>query len=109
MITFDERGVSDHPNHIATFKGVQLAYSKLRAENTPIVALKLQSKSTVRKFLGPFDLFFSMWSSEYVIFSCHVVRTLMGMYAHASQNLWYRKIFVVLSSFTYMNAFAKID
>ncbi len=110
MVTFDEKGVSGHLNHIATHKGVLLAYTLLDKEGkNKVLGLKLQSKNILRKFLGPYDILFSLWFSEYVIVSISFWRTLHGMQLHASQNKLYRQVFVILSSFTYINCFAYLN
>jgi len=110
VVTFDERGVSDHPNHIATYHGVRLALSnmsKLKVLTTP-VGLKLQSNNVLRKFSGVFDILLACWFSEYVVVAMGLWTALRGMYLHRSQNQLYRQVFVLLSSFTYINSFAPI-
>jgi N-acetylglucosaminylphosphatidylinositol deacetylase len=88
ICSFDEYGVSGHPNHIATFHGTSLAQSRLRGRadrnheplkcydhnlekndssrvlESPkgVVMWKLKSTSLVRKYIGVVDLFFSLCS-----------------------------------------------
>lgn len=113
MITFDERGVSDHPNHIATYHGVKtavLGLSKIAAPATAtVLGLKLKSVNIMRKFSGLVELLPALLFYEYVVLHVGLITALRGMYIHRSQNLWYRQIFVLISSFTYVNSFSIIN
>jgi N-acetylglucosaminylphosphatidylinositol deacetylase len=110
VLTFDERGVSNHPNHIATYHGVRLALSELakQSPNSPL-GLKLKSLSILRKFCGVLELFLAWLFADYVVASFGLLTALRGMYVHRSQNLLYRQVFVVISAFTYVNSFAPIS
>lgn len=110
VITFDERGVSDHPNHIATYHGVRLALSELSKQSpSPPLGLKLKSLGILRKFSGIFELLWAWLFADYVVASFGLLTALRGMYVHRSQNLLYRQVFVVISAFTYVNSFAQIS
>ena len=112
VVTFDEYGVSSHPNHISTYRGVQLALSALSRKNSSInsiLGLKLCTTLFTRKFLGLFDIPFSMIFSEYSIVNFNLIRVLSGMRAHRSQNVWYRILFVLFSRYTYVNTFVLIN
>ena len=108
MITFDEYGVSGHPNHTATYRGVQLALNALSRRKKKPIGLKLQTTSIFRKFLGFFDVPFSLFSCENVVVNFNLFRVLKGMTAHRSQNVWYRILFVLFSRYTYVNTFVSI-
>lgn len=111
VVTFDERGVSDHPNHIATFHGVKIALSLLSKQkeilNVPL-GLKLKSNPICRKFCGILDLLIEFWFAEYLVISFGLYTALKGMYIHRSQNQFYRQVFVLMSTFTYINSFTPI-
>ena len=109
VITFDERGVSDHPNHIATYRGVQQLFRELRESEIKIVGLKLQSTNVIRKFLGFFDVIFSIFTSDQMLLNYNLFQVLRGMAAHKSQNVWYRVLFVLFSRYSYVNTFASIS
>eukprot|EP01083_Nonionella_stella_P075132 204053_1 len=53
IITFDGRGVSSHPNHIATFHGVRNFLDSKRFPN--IRAFSLRSTFILRKYISIFD------------------------------------------------------
>ena len=115
VISFDERGVSGHPNHIATFQGLQLAYmTTLKRERPKLLALILRSKGICRKFAGMLDILISclnltLQREVYVVCSVlGVINALRGIFIHRSQNVWYRRIFIIISSFSYVNSFNKL-
>jgi N-acetylglucosaminylphosphatidylinositol deacetylase len=116
IITFDELGVSYHPNHIATHRGVVLALSRLRstvaveAKATLVQGYKLQSTNVFRKFLGVFDLVFTFSSSSdaIIVTLMHFCLIWRAMCAHLSQLMWYRIFFIICSRFTYMNTLIEI-
>ncbi|XP_051219962.1 probable N-acetylglucosaminyl-phosphatidylinositol de-N-acetylase isoform X3 [Lolium perenne] len=78
IVTFDSCGVSDHPNHRDVHHGIR----KLLHENQQgnIEAWELVSPS----------------------------RTFEAMAAHRSQWVWFRRLFVRFSSYTYINMLQKI-
>jgi uncharacterized membrane protein len=74
-----------------------------------IVGLKLITTHACRKFSGIFDLIISYFTSEYLVFNIFgVITALFGIYIHHSQNYLYRQIFIIVSSYSYMNSFAPI-
>lgn len=168
IITFDEGGVSGHPNHVATFQGVrrmlmqrrqsrqsseprethesqsecpksetresQSECLKRRAPGQALgppaatttttakrtqarpdaqleascVGLKLISTSLIRKYLGPLDAVVSAFNSN-VYFHFSLATSLHSMQAHQSQLVWYRRLFIVFSRYSYMNTYDIID
>ena len=113
MITFDEYGISSHPNHIATYQGVIRSLSRyFQLYQHLIPCIKLETTNSIRKFLGPFDLLWSLifWN-DILIINWNFIKTIQLMQAHTSQFVWYRKLFILFSRYTYMNTFnfVKID
>ena len=108
MFTFDEYGVSGHINHIATYHGVNHAYLAIRA-NQSLMAFKLKSKNILRKFLGLLEFPLALCLDEHIVFSLQLLKSIAGMQAHVSQNLFYRQVFIALSSFTYINSFVSME
>ena len=99
--------MSGHPNHIATYYGVKEAMQSEKNENVQF--FKLKSKDVVRKFLGLLDILISFLLGEAIL--VHLVGPLFalrGIYIHRSQNLPYRQVFVLISSFSYINSFLPI-
>jgi N-acetylglucosaminylphosphatidylinositol deacetylase len=115
VITFDQRGVSGHANHIAVYNGVR----HLKATSPPgLLYLSLKSGSVVSKYSGLLSLlpFAAGWktpSKEPKSFTCivppeDVLSSFKGMQRHASQLVWFRYLFVWLSSFTVVNEFVSL-
>ena len=105
IVTFDEGGVSGHPNHIDTCRGVEAMFEEdaFRVAHPDFRLWELRSTSLLRKYSGVFDLLVSSWDPG--VFFC-VFRPMinyMAMNAHFSQFVWYRRLFIVFSRYGYMN------
>ncbi|KAG5510507.1 hypothetical protein JKF63_06804 [Porcisia hertigi] len=109
IVTFDKYGVSGHPNHIAVHNGVR----ELK-ENMPpgILYLQLKTRSLLSKYVGPLAVFpYLLWSSTGISRTSFVAvippvsawESMAAMHKHASQLVWFRYLFVVFSSYTYVN------
>uniref|UniRef100_M4BVJ8 N-acetylglucosaminylphosphatidylinositol deacetylase n=1 Tax=Hyaloperonospora arabidopsidis (strain Emoy2) TaxID=559515 RepID=M4BVJ8_HYAAE len=125
VFTFDDYGVSGHPNHIATHLGVQQALreqqEKCRAATTAnageekiVRGWALESTNLVRKYIGILDTVLSMWLSRQredtqeerqFVFVCRPWWNYKAMALHRSQFVWYRRLFVVFSRYTFVNTF----
>ncbi|XP_068661503.1 uncharacterized protein [Aristolochia californica] len=113
VITFDSYGVSGHPNHCDVYHGTRLLVSE---NSRNIEAWKLTSSSITRKYIGPVDVWFSLlWGLCHprgqicCILNGHPQQSFLAMARHASQWVWFRKLFVVFSSYTYINTLQKIN
>ncbi|KAM0892353.1 hypothetical protein ACQ4PT_025813 [Festuca glaucescens] len=112
IVTFDSYGVSGHPNHRDVHHGI----SKLLHENQQgnIEAWELVSLNMFRKYSGPVDIWLSSLISSSskqpmcCLVNCTPSRTFEAMAAHRSQWVWFRRLFVRFSSYTYMNMLRKI-
>ncbi|XP_028780590.1 probable N-acetylglucosaminyl-phosphatidylinositol de-N-acetylase isoform X1 [Neltuma alba] len=113
IITFDNYGVSGHCNHRDVYYGVcELLYDIPHRE---IEAWELVSTNILRKYIGPIDVWLSVFvamlhSNETIQFLVneHPCRSFLAMAQHSSQWVWFRKCFVAMSSYTYMNTLRKI-
>jgi N-acetylglucosaminylphosphatidylinositol deacetylase len=128
IVTFDDGGVSGHPNHIATYYGVQYAAARICRNSSggnesgisvknreDIQVLVLETTSFVRKFLGAFDIalvylgsLVGLFRSDYSNISLNLLVTIDAMIAHRSQFVWYRILFVLFSRYSYINTFHKM-
>lgn len=118
VVTFDEFGVSGHSNHIHTHQGCLLAVSQLQLERDTrsggksrhvVKGYILQSTPFYRKFLGPLDLFFSMWGSEQdIAITFNLCLMYQAMASHRSQCVWWRILFLLVSRFSFINSFAEM-
>lgn len=108
VITFDEDGISNHPNHIATYK-IVLEAMTLLPENVNLYTL--ESLPIYRKFSGPLEMIVTLWKGmgNYIInLNPYPYKALYYMSFHKSQNVWFRKLFTVFSSYAYVNKLNKI-
>ena len=153
ILTFDERGVSKHPNHVQTHRGVMrfIVEAKLGAipnaeyteENVPEVWV-LETTPFYRTFMGAMDYWASVIttttrkkkgskntsnerscstnsssslaagasskSSSSVMFcSRNPSLVLEAMRTHATQWVWYRKLYVAFSRYSLLNTLRRMD
>ena len=114
--------MSGHPNHIATYNGVKQAMWKQQeksntlaaevgSETKPVRAWALESTSIFRKYVGLLDTAFSFWLSRQqqderqFVFVFRPLWNYNAMALHQSQFVWYRRLFVVFSRYTFINTF----
>ncbi|XP_052175192.1 uncharacterized protein LOC127790021 isoform X4 [Diospyros lotus] len=114
IITFDDYGVSGHCNHRDVNHGIR----KLLLNNTKrdVEAWELVSTNIFRKYCGPVDIWFSLVYAMYhqhedshCMLNENPVKSYNAMAQHKSQWVWFRKLFVLLSSYTYVNTLRRID
>jgi N-acetylglucosaminylphosphatidylinositol deacetylase len=102
LVTFDEGGVSRHPNHVATGAGVRT----VERANTHV--LLLETTSRVRKYAGMLDHVASAMTHGGEVVVTPVPRgARTAMACHASQLVWYRRVFIRLSRYAYINTFTE--
>jgi N-acetylglucosaminylphosphatidylinositol deacetylase len=121
IVTFDARGVSGHVNHIATYEGTKAWLAKKRANTSADADQKipevwmLESTNAIRKFSGVLDFATSLAEScidskRRVFFaSPNPLEVIKACALHKSQFVWYRKLFLMFSRFTYMNTLRRMD
>ena len=98
IVTFDAGGVSGHANHIACFEGVSaLAFDK------SVRVFVLETTNLLRKYTGVLDVFVSILSGKLLFIWMEPQLNYSAMQAHFTQFVWYRKLFVLFSRYTFMN------
>lgn len=114
IITFDNYGVSGHCNHRDVHHGVQRFM--LDTSEREIEAWELVSTNIIRKYSGLVDIWLSLWSAQgslngqmQCLLNEHPGRSYAAMSQHLSQWVWFRKLFVSFSSYTYVNTLRKIN
>ncbi|KAG8649050.1 N-acetylglucosaminyl-phosphatidylinositol de-N-acetylase isoform X1 [Manihot esculenta] len=112
IITFDGYGVSGHCNHCDVHYGVR----RLLQENPQsLQAWELVSTNIFRKYSGPIDIWLSMLLAIKDTDRMHCLlneqpkKSFHAMSEHSSQWVWFRKLFVSFSSYTYVNTLRKIN
>lgn len=129
LMTFDDHGVSGHVNHIDTYHGVcallnggkELAVPS-KHSTIPIEAWTLRSeKNLVSKYIPLVSwvlLFLSLLvpiSTAEVDANSRTYRLFepywnwKAMTTHQSQFVWYRRLFVVFSCYTYVNILTRVE
>ncbi|KAL8100796.1 uncharacterized protein LOC141686740 isoform X2 [Apium graveolens] len=113
IITFDRYGVSGHCNHRDLNRGVRrLLRGALQRE---IDAWELVSTNLWRKYSGPIDIWLSLLNALRCSDKLHCLlngqprRSYVAMAQHMSQWVWFRKLFVSFSSYTFVNTLQKIE
>ncbi|KAL2343702.1 hypothetical protein Fmac_004987 [Flemingia macrophylla] len=112
IITFDNYGVSGHCNHRDVHCGVCMLHDTLQRD---IEVWELVSNNILRKYSGPVDIWWSLfWAMSHsngtvqCLANEHSRRSFIAMAQHSSQWVWFRKLFVALSSYTYINTLRKV-
>ncbi|KAL3658071.1 hypothetical protein V7S43_016915 [Phytophthora oleae] len=127
VFTFDDYGVSGHANHIATHYGVKRAIQEQQekctgadgsTKETKVVrGWALESTNILRKYVGVLDTALSFWLSRkkeeeleesQFVFVFRPRWNYNAMALHQSQFLWYRRLFVAFSRYTFINTFRSI-
>ena len=132
LVTFDEAGVSGHANHADTFRGVRRYLREEAAAaiggrsaaaatggggtTTSVRGFALVSTGIVRKYLGLFDAALSCvlsWRAGQLGSTCFALLDVplvhRAMTAHASQYVWYRRLFVLFSRYGFVNTLRPIE
>lgn len=114
IITFDEFGVSGHPNHVAVHDAVRLAKSSMPPG---LIFLQLHTRSIITKYVGLASLLpYLTWrnpnhgrySFAVLIPPQHVARSTAAMERHRSQLVWFRYLFVIFSSYTFVDELTEL-
>jgi N-acetylglucosaminylphosphatidylinositol deacetylase len=108
IITFDEGGVSSHPNHISLMQGAQ----ELLAEGTLKKLYTLTSVSILRKYLSVFDIPLTLKvarteGEDAFVFVSDLKQVRIAQRAmtdsHVSQMRWFRWGWIGLSRYMVVN------
>lgn len=103
VITFDSGGVSRHANHTAIYNAVHSLQKTEQLVDTSVYVL--QTTSLLRKYL----LFHDIPVSSMFCLTCfvnspsEVWKGWRAMQAHQSQLAWFRKLYMLLSRYMYVN------
>ncbi|KAI9319647.1 putative N-acetylglucosaminyl-phosphatidylinositol de-N-acetylase [Dichotomocladium elegans] len=109
IITFDEYGISGHPNHIAAYHG---AKQFVDHQARDVRLYKLKSIRLPRKYIGVVDLLTielekRLWPdatiAEFVSSPGTYLVTHKAMRQHESQLIWFRWLYVTFSRYMFVN------
>jgi N-acetylglucosaminylphosphatidylinositol deacetylase len=109
ILTFDNYGVTGHVNHVSCYEAVRnLTSNSFESGKPEQIALSLLSRSVFIKGLGPLSVFLKDPSADYVWTSENVTKSWRHMRVHESQFVWYRKLLILFSRYSYVNAYKLI-
>ena len=116
LVTFDEGGVSGHPNHVALHAGVLYWRSRVlfrgQRRLMDVEAWALQTTGLLRKYAGLLDVVLSalLDRQRYLLLFNPLAFffVFMAMRAHASQLLWFRYLFICFSRYSFMNTLTRL-
>ena len=110
IITFDNYGVSGHPNHISCYSTAK----SLHKQCSSINVFTLQSVSLIEKYVPAIfvnKLIFTSSSFNGIVITRPCSSTLQHAFKniYLSQKTWYRSIFALISSYVRINKLVLLD
>lgn len=110
VVTFDKHGVSQHKNHISLyFAMAALCIQKKVPSYCKLYTL--ESVNIFRKYTQVLDLPVSLLGASSWYLVTYQQRQLIrkAMAAHKSQYVWYRKLYMIFSRYTFINTFHEMN
>ena len=104
IVTFDQYGISYHPNHCAIFYGIEHMM-----KSNALLDIEVFTLTTVmlwRKYIALADVNFIL-TDEWQAYRLNVYEAYKTLAEHTSQLVWFRKLFVIFSRYTYVNSFTR--
>ena len=102
IITFDRQGISGHPNHINIYNALPMIHTLC-----PHVSIySLQTHNIVRKYLHVFDCVLTLLerSDDNIITDVKTnYYASKAMENYPSQMVWFRRLYLMFSSYTRLN------
>uniref|UniRef100_A0A6B2LF69 N-acetylglucosaminylphosphatidylinositol deacetylase n=1 Tax=Arcella intermedia TaxID=1963864 RepID=A0A6B2LF69_9EUKA len=109
ILSFDKAGVSGHPNHLQTHQGV--LHHKLHYPNSKASHYQLHSTPIPLKYLSWVGILLEVTrrekSSIYLNENFHVVWQAMCL--HSSQFVWFRRLYLLFSTFVHLNILEQMN
>jgi N-acetylglucosaminylphosphatidylinositol deacetylase len=100
LVTFDEYGVSAHPNHISTFHA---CYEWYMNKSINVDLFILETVPLWRKYDGYLDILLAE-RDKINFFLPSPWNAATALMIHHSQFVWYRKLFMAFSRYGYFNS-----
>ena len=111
IMTFDEHGVTNHPNHISCYDGLVHYINKHREElkmKKDLHMYLLDSFNPLMQYTGIIP-FITMYLKEHGFFNWNCMFSYKYMSMYKSQFNFLRKLHVVFSSYSYSNSFTEVE
>ena len=102
IVTFDVHGISGHPNHISINRSLNHLTKK-----RDLLVFELRTVGFLRKYLlPPLEALLSPDPGNFYVANFHdPLSVFRHMRLYKSQNVWFRKIYALLSRYAYLNSF----
>lgn len=110
VVTFDKYGVSRHKNHISLYFAI--ASLCIEKKVPPYCKLYvLESVNIIRKYIQLLDLPISLLSASYWYLVTYEQKRIIksAMAAHKSQYVWFRKLYMIFSRYTFINTLQEVS
>lgn len=104
VITFDQKGASGHTNHISCYNALEYYKTSKRDRKVGLFVLNSGGKQT--RYLGALGK--GKVCGPRTAISNSVRKAWSLMKHHHSQNTWWRKLHIALSSHTYVNTLEEL-
>ena len=110
ILTFDEYGITKHPNHISCYNGLVYYLKNNREEikNKGINIFLLDSFNPILQYTC-FIPFLAYYFREFGYCTYNFFTSYKIMKIYNSQFNWRRKLHIVFSSYSYCNSFIKVE
>ena len=110
ILTYDENGITKHPNHISCYNGLIYYLKNHRDDikNKGINIYLLDSFNPLFQYTH-FVPFIVFYFREFGFFSYHFFTSYKIMKMYKSQFNWKRKLYVIFSAYSYYNSYIKVE
>ncbi len=111
VITFDRHGVSGHKNHCAIFTAIAFLCLERKIPQSCRV-FTLRSVTLLRKYSSIIDVpmsFLLAPSAVYVAGPRRWLRLRKAMKMHASQYVWFRRLYMLFSRYVLINTYDEVS
>ncbi|CAG5123363.1 unnamed protein product [Candidula unifasciata] len=111
ILTFDDKGVSGHPNHIAVSQVLRQMLKESRATGPKPRLYLLETVSLARQYISFLDLPLSLLTKKLTFVSSfsNIICSQRAMYAHQTQFVWFRILHVIFSRYMVINTFVPVE
>ena len=109
VVTFDKHGISKHKNHISLYYAIAALCIEKKVPHYCKLYV-LESVNIIRKYVQLLDLPISLLSASYWYLITYDQKNNIkkAMAAHESQYVWFRKLYMIFSRYTFINTLQEV-
>ncbi|XP_076236684.1 phosphatidylinositol glycan anchor biosynthesis class L [Calliopsis andreniformis] len=110
VVTFDKHGISRHKNHISLYFAIAALCIEKKVPSYCKLYV-LESVNIIRKYVQLLDLPLSLLCASYWYLVTYDQRKVIrnAMTEHKSQYVWFRKLYMIFSRYTFINTFQEVS